>query len=69
MDNKIIILEALKAGVKGIEIIVEGMKAENKQRELLGESLAYTMNEFDKVTQELMEIIKSMYKLVNETGE
>ena len=36
---------------------VEGMKAENKQRELAGEALAYDEQSFEQVIKQIREVI------------
>lgn len=35
---------------------IEGMKAENKQREIQGESMTYTMDDFNFVQDQLIDL-------------
>lgn len=35
---------------------IEGMKAENKQRQVLGESMAYTASQFGEMAEQIREL-------------
>lgn len=41
--------------ILAIQAEIEGMKADNKQRQILGESMAYTSHDFSYKAQEIRE--------------
>ena len=45
-ENKAFAFEALICRVQRLTILIKGMEAENKQREHLGRSMAYTEDSF-----------------------
>lgn len=63
MDNNTVELAALMAEISVLETDVEGMKAENKHREINDESMAYTENDFSYIAQQMADIAEKMRKL------
>lgn len=56
----------IKAACLAFEVRLEGMKAENRQREILGESLAYGECAFNHLQSQLLEqlmVIRRDYNL------
>lgn len=51
---------ALVAEIEARKCDIEGMKAENMQRSLLGQSMAYDDLAFEEVSQRLMMIAKEL---------
>ena len=55
--------EALANEAKIIDIEVQGMKYENEQRKLLGQSMAYTEDSFLAMAKQLQEVTEKMRNL------
>jgi hypothetical protein len=62
-DEKACIFEALICRVQRHSTLIEGMKAENKQREYLGQSMAYCEGSFMVEAEKYEEFAKEFEKL------
>lgn len=64
MDNSILArILCLQAEMFSRVAEMEGMKAENMQRESLGHSMAYVAVDFDRVSNDLSSIATSLHEL------
>lgn len=64
--NKVIKVYSYIARLYACIATIEGMKAENRQREYEGKSMAYTDEKFFEISEEINEMIDLLEKLEKE---
>jgi hypothetical protein len=64
-ERRAIIFEALVTDVQVLIVETQGMNFENKQREIIGENVAYTGADFFEKAAEIREIAEKMRSMLD----